>query len=457
LGQDDKAELLLVYEKDKLAATSVAPRASQVATWLRFLELWHGEAVPGVPVEPEDIAHVGSIMKARGYRSFSNYVTAMKIEHVKAGFAWSAQHELECKQGIRSVTRGQGPPRQAAPLVVDDVLAIDTEALGDGMAVGAPINPRGAFFIGTAFMLREIELAYARLAHLRVDKVKKRAVLELPVSKTDPTAVGCMRVWGCVCDPGGLSKDCVYHAAEDHLRRVHLALGIAVGDPLALSLPLFPDSRGNTVTKAAVTACIERLATLVGEPLEGSLGQRRFGGHSLRVSGAQWLGHLGFSVEQVRTFGRWASDTVIRYLGEAHVSDLARARRRFIREQALLEGQLLAAPAASGPSLQTAAEVERLVQNAICQPLADMEERVAALRVGGAPAFDLVLHERYQRVHCMACDLASPAASWQTQCGWKFAQTLGWRLAASSLFRPAGGWRRCGRCVVPLCGGEWSM
>ncbi len=110
-----------------------------------------------------------------------------------------------------------------------------------------------------------------------------------------------------------------------------------------------------------MVATIEALAGLVGEPLTNSSGQRRFGGHSMRVSGAQWLGLLGFGVEQIKTFGRWASDTVVRYLGEAHVSDLARARRRFIREQGLLEGHLLAAPAISGPSMHTAAEVERIV------------------------------------------------------------------------------------------------
>ncbi len=219
MGQDDKAELLLVYEKDKLAATSVAPRASQVATWLRFLELWHGEAVPGVPVEPEDIAHVGSIMKARGYRSFSNYVTAMKIEHIKAGFAWTAQHELEARQGLRSVTRGQDPPKQAAPLVVEDVYKLEV-----GMAPVAPhgpLNPVGCFFLGSAYMLREIEAAFARLSHMKLNFEKKRASLELPVSKTDPTAVGCSGAWGCTCEVVKgkelISIDCVFHAAAAHV------------------------------------------------------------------------------------------------------------------------------------------------------------------------------------------------------------------------------------------------
>jgi hypothetical protein len=446
---DDRGTLLEMYETDKLAATSAAPRASQVATWCKFLELWHCEVMPAIPVEPEDIAHVGCVMNARGYRSFANFITAIKQVHVKAGHAWTAQHELEAKQGIRSVTRGQGPPWQAAPLVIEDVLALELQGGTDAVAASGPVNPHGSFFIGSAFMLREIELAYARLAHLRVDMVRKRASLELPVSKTDPSAVGCSRARGCTCQDESISNDCVFHAAAEHLLVVHAALGIAAGDPLSQALPLFPDKNGNTITKAAMVATVECLASQVGEPLLDSQGQRRFGGHSMRVSGAQWLGPLGFSVEQVKTFGRWASDTVVRYLGEAHVSDLARARRRFIREQGLLEGHLLATPAISGPSRHTAAEVERIAQESVGAQPSEVIARVEALLWPASPSYDLVLYERYKRVHKLAVDLAAPAASWQIQCGWKFATVTGWRLASSSQFRTNSGWKVCARCDIP--------
>jgi hypothetical protein len=438
--------VLEAYETDKLAATSVGPRASLVATWGRFLELWHGESMPSVPVEPPDIAHVGCLMKARGYRSFANYVSAIKQEHVKAGFTWSAQHELEAKQGLRSVTRGQGPPRQSAPLIIDDVMQLQ---LGPGaVCAGGPVNPRGAFFIGSAFMLREIELSYARLAHLHLDAAKLRVTLDLPVSKTDPTAVGCTRMWGCTCQGAVLAPDCVYHVAAEHLSVAHCVLGISSNDPLSQALPLFPDSGGDTTTKAAMVLTIEHLAELVHEPLTDAQGLRRFGGHSMRVSGAQWLGQLGFSVEQVKTFGRWASDTVVRYLGEAHVSDLARARRRFIQEQGLLEGHALAEVASSGPSLCTAAEVERLVQQAVGNRVGDLTACVKELRAHAAP-YDLVLHEGRRIVHALAIDIAAPASTWQTRCGWRFANTVGWRLAASASSRPAGGWKDCARCACP--------
>ncbi len=71
---------------------------------------------------------------------------------------------------------------------------------------------------------------------------------------------------------------------------VHAVLAIASGDPLAQVLPLFPDSDGDTVSKAAVVGRIEFIAARLDEPLLDAQGLRRFGGHSMRVTGAQWLG-----------------------------------------------------------------------------------------------------------------------------------------------------------------------
>ena len=76
----------------------------------------------------------------------------------------------------------------------------------------------------------------------------------------------------------------------------------------------------------------------------------------MRVSGAQWLGLLGFGVEHVKTFGRLASNALVRYLGEMHISDLARSRNRFMREHGLLDGAELPAVAGNGP--MAAADVE---------------------------------------------------------------------------------------------------
>ena len=188
----------------------------------------------------------------------------------------------------------------------------------------------------------------------------------------------------------------------------------------------------------------------IGEALHDSLGQRRFGGHSLRVSGAQWLGRLGFAVEQVQTFGRWSSDVVVRYLGESHVADMAKTRRQQLRDQALLECEPLAVANRSGPLLETKTEVQKLVDEALAGPLATMTRELEALRARTPNEVEYVLHERYKRVHRMAGSLAEPSAHWTTQCGWRFVTAQKWRLSATApLGQP---WKGCPKCGVAVGG-----
>ena len=123
---------------------------------------------------------------------------------------------------------------------------------------------------------------------------------------------------------------------------------------------------GETVEKQAAVETIEQIGVHCGFAVVDAAGGRKFGGHSLRVSGAQWLGRLGFEVEQIRTFGRWCSDAVVRYLGESHVADMARVRRRGALQRDLVQAMALEAPRASGPQLCTALELERFITSLGC-------------------------------------------------------------------------------------------
>jgi hypothetical protein len=448
LTDEDRATTLAKYEADKYAATARGPRASLEATWCRMLCIWHGEEVPSIPVEVADIGYVGALMKDNGYRSFANYVSAMKQLHVKAGFAWTPQHELEALQGKRSVTRGQGPARQSCPLDFDIVAKM---ALGsDPLCSGGPINPIGVVVLGSAYMLREIEVAFARLAHLRVDTKSRRAYLDLPVSKTDVTAVGCTRVWGCICDGEVLAADCVYHAAQSHLQVVHTRLGIAVGDPLCAAVPLFPSAAGETVEKRAVVETVEQIGLLCGMALLDSAGGRKFGGHSLRVSGAQWLGRLGYEVDQIRTFGRWSSDAVLRYLADSHVADMALVRRRgAVRREDLVVAVPLDEPRASGPQLCTALELDKLVSAAVDSRWSEATAQLRDLQKASGTKYDLVVSEARRCVHAMAGDLVAPSSAWHTRCGWRFAMGPGFRLTATSQGGAPASFLRCSRCFGP--------
>ena len=148
-----------------------------------------GPLSPSYPLHPpEHIAFVGAAMKMHGYRSFSTYPSRAKEAHVAAGHTWAPRHELDATESVRSVTQGQGLPRQSAPLPIESVAGLD---LGfQALCQGGLVNPRDTAVLESAFILREIELAAARLLHVHVDTSACRFSLKLPISKTDLTAVG---------------------------------------------------------------------------------------------------------------------------------------------------------------------------------------------------------------------------------------------------------------------------
>lgn len=76
-SDDDGKAFLEAHEVDKLVATSLAPRASQLATWQHFLDLaWRVHADASGRHRSRGLA---------GCRSFSNNVHAVKQERVEAG------------------------------------------------------------------------------------------------------------------------------------------------------------------------------------------------------------------------------------------------------------------------------------------------------------------------------------------------------------------------------------
>lgn len=320
-----KDRMMENYQREKYAASSASSRESHLRTWTAMLHAWHGAPVNPIPVEPEDIGVVGCLMKECEYRSFAQYVSRLRELHIRMGFTWTPQHALEAQAGIRSVTRGQGPARQSAPVAVDALRGLGAPA--DPLATGGFVGPIDAIILGAAFVLREIELAAARYRHMTVDHAARTVTLELPVSKTDVCGIGCARNWGCVCLHGQPGVDsvmaCPFHAAVRHdaLLRARFGGGLPGGQPDAWS-PLFPTAAGTTPSKDAVVRSIEAVAALLGEPLFEADGTRRYGGHSMRVSGARWLAAKGVAAEKIAALARWESAIVLRYIGDSALADL---------------------------------------------------------------------------------------------------------------------------------------
>ena len=115
-----------------------------------------------------------------------------------------------------------------------------------------------------------------------------------------------------------LRWDCPFHAG---VRQVEL-LESHFGIPLPAKLPFFPCAGGAAVSKAAVVSALEATVRSYGGLTHGGRGEKFLGGHSFRVTGAQWLASLGVEVVKIIVLARWAGDMVLRYIKEASLACL---------------------------------------------------------------------------------------------------------------------------------------
>ena len=112
LRMDGEPALVDELIRDRSANSSQAPAASMISTWHRF----HHEALDTpaaassvLPVTIRSLVVVGALFKRGGYRSFDNYVPAIKGQHIEAGYGWTQLHAHTAKWVSRSVSRGIGP------------------------------------------------------------------------------------------------------------------------------------------------------------------------------------------------------------------------------------------------------------------------------------------------------------------------------------------------------------
>ena len=245
LDDTERSSLLEELDADVLANSTAASRASNLRTWTLFHVRWFGAARAPLPLVPLSLRAVAAQMKAAGYRSFPNYVVAAKAEHLKL-HSWDDALERCKRQCIQSTQRGIGPCKQAVEIPVRELASL---GLGDRQLVDdGPLSP-GAWAILSSFhMTRGAESACALASSLTVDNARRTESWFLPVSRTDPTARGCLRTWGCVCGEGSavaVAPLCPYHAALSHRALLVERFGLPDGS-LPVDLPLFPTSRGES-------------------------------------------------------------------------------------------------------------------------------------------------------------------------------------------------------------------
>ena len=178
------------------------------------------------------------------------------------------------------------------------------------------MQPMHLALLSTLFLLREVESGTANISAWTFDHSDKEISWNLPGSKTDPSALGTTRTWGCLCELKDFA--CPYHLAAEHMQWLqdHPTLS-ADGDS-----PLFPTEGGSHSPKNKVVDTFERLASLMDLPLTSPDGLRLFGGHTARVTGAQTFALAGLEVNKIRILARHSGDTILRYVSDVPLRTL---------------------------------------------------------------------------------------------------------------------------------------
>ena len=166
-------------------------QAGLLKTWTELHVETYGDDVPVVPLSPSSLAAVAAVFKGGHYRSFANYSSAAKTEHVEAGYPWTSLLEHVVKWCSRSVTRGIGPARQCLASSLHGLL--EMEPAEEPVVVGGCMWPLVATLLAIVVLLREIELALAAVGDWTFDDVLLEVSWRLPVSKSDPRGRGTTR------------------------------------------------------------------------------------------------------------------------------------------------------------------------------------------------------------------------------------------------------------------------
>ena len=268
----DFESALEALDKDMFSATSAGPRRAVMATYYKLHRAANGDSVPVLPLTASAVKKTAALFKAGGYKSYRNYISRVREDHIAAGYDISAQVDQMIRLCKKSVVRGLAGAVRSEPFSFEAVCTV----LGDRIlpiAAGGPHFPLALFVLATLFLLRELEAASATWADIVLNEVAETVTLTLPSSKTDWAAKGCRRTWGCTCS---LGKPCAYHVAVRY-RELAARHG-------SLDGPLFVDRAGNGCTKAAIVETLRAAIKLTGQPVVDQTGKHLYSGHAFRIT-----------------------------------------------------------------------------------------------------------------------------------------------------------------------------
>ena len=306
----DKVALSL-FKKATFAHTTRQADKSRRKWWLARCK---PRGISAFPVTPSKFKLAAALLVKGRYRSGLLYLHALKRQHLRRGGQWTELHQLVLRDAKRVLSRGIGPPRQAAPLALELFVADEWE---DSVAKAArwywPAAGVDAVIVTCAWLTREIEASSAFLDSVTLHPPSRDedgpcgwAEWLLPVSKADVMALGKTRSLSCACP----SRLCPVRAMRQVLDAADRARQ-RKGEADITQWPLLVDTKGAPMEKQRVVQFYIDLMQAVNQPTD------RISGHSARVTGARRMAVAGHIPAVIQMFGRWASSAVFSYTQEA--------------------------------------------------------------------------------------------------------------------------------------------
>ena len=465
---------LAALQADVLAATTRSSVDSRVRAWQELCRAW--ERAP-FPIEPATVKCVGASLKAGGYHSCSLYFGAAVSHQMRTmGTPIGEDVRWTTRDTVRAIKRGLGPAQLKDSFDVE-LLSPLVPFVKECVAfhLGDPASEVDLALISAWWMLREIEASNARAHHLYLTKDGDfLAHLLVPISKADTVGQLTVRSYACICR-ARTERLCPYHAAERHLHRLQLLRDTGVRVDF-----LFPASDGKPLSKHTIIQAFERVIASAGVPLtrrdESGREIARFHGHTMRVSGTQFLASMGLSVPMIQLQGRWSSRAIDRYVQLApllrmpHAIRMARASggqdgtgtsSASPAAPAQPSGPIVVGSPAHGPAPPPIAPVPAID---LTEDAAGADAQVTAAEVRTElrrfmkavlePKEMLVVQPRRKVAHAIGVpENTNDVGHWRTSCGWAYGWSSFYRTHRDALGEQL---RLCKRCFAAQADGPSS-
>ena len=468
-GSRDLMQLRLATEACRLAALAdideltdahTATRTAQERweTWQTALALYSESPLP---VTYDKVRIAAAALRAGGYRDARPYLERVKMQHLKFyERPVGPLVELACRTFCRAVSRGVGPSKLKHAF---DVHQLRPEQSTGPTAISSDMPwPITMASLCSWWLLRGIEASAARVRDWRLNAERKTITWVLPVSKTDVKALGKGLTHRCLCaDRTDLAAICPYHTASHYFQLLHDFYDNLSEDPEDFGpRPLFPCSRGGALSKPATIRAFRSAAASTGTELTQNLAGstlQRFGEHSCRVSGAQFMSsQLSLDLYLIQLYGRWSSSAITRYVQDAPLAALHLGKKPGLDIEQIV-ATVLARLAASDESDALTSTLELLAPPTDAAPIIPAEasraaikdqvdlSRAIAVAQNCAPRQHLVLSGT-KMLHEIALGPEDDAESscFLTACGWPFGLT-NYQLVGRSSTDPS--CRPCKKCA----------